>query len=341
MATTYPAKIDTVITLPTAVDNFTPIKSDAVNGLRDAILKIEQALGVNPGGIYGNVGARFVYLESLINSGGGGGGGSGITLGGDLSGTNTSQVVVGLFNHPLAPTLPVPHAVPVSDGTVYQIRQLSLDDILPAFAITSFVGGSTVECGATVTNPSFTASYSATPTSAQITNNDTPTPQDSPLTLVSPFTSGTVVGNFTHSVVNYSVTFTLTAVGATTKTANQFITYLARSFGGLGTSGATSATASGNNAVLAGASGTLGNEGLHSSDIGQAYGPFSPSGQKIYLLLPHTASAHTFKDQNGFTFVMNSPTTFSFTNQNGAVISMDLYESLNVLSTTFTVTVSS
>jgi hypothetical protein len=131
----------------------------------------------------------------------------------------------------------------------------------------------------------------------------------------------------------------LTAIAATTKTATQSITFLARSFGGIGGAGAVSATASGSTAVLDSSLGTLSDEGLHSSDVGQSYGPFSPTVQKIYLLLPHTATPHTFKDQSGFQFPMNAPTTFSFTNQNSAVLSYDLYESTNSLSTPFTITV--
>jgi hypothetical protein len=264
------------------------------------------------------------------------GGGGSFTPGGDLAGTSTSQLVIGLYGNPLSNTIPVNSAVPVWDSTVYDIRQLTQDDILPGFSITGFGGGSVVECGATVTNPSFSASYSSLPSSANIANTDA---IDSPLTLTTPFTSGTVVGSFHHTAVNDSVTFTLTAIKGVTRTATTAITYEARSFGGVGGAGATSATALGSTAVLSASLGTLSDEGLHGSDVGQSYGPFNPTSQKIYLLMPHTSPGHTFKDQNGFTFAMNSPTTFSFTNQNAAVISMDLYESTNLLSTTFTITV--
>jgi hypothetical protein len=236
---------------------------------------------------------------------------------------------------PIATTTPIQSAVPVFDGTSYSIRPLTLDDILPGFSIESFSGGSTVEVGATVTNPAFTASYSATPASATITNTDG---TDSPLVLSTPFTSGTVVGTF-HKTAPASVTFTLTAVGASTKTASQSINFFERVFAGAGTAGATSATASGSSAVLVAASGTLASEGLFSGIVGDTFGPVSPSSQKVYVLTPHTSSPHTFRDQNGFAFAMNAPTTFSFTNQNGAVLSMDLYESTNVLSSPFTLTV--
>lgn len=254
------------------------------------------------------------------------------TAGGDLSGTAFNQKVIGLDGYQLANTVPVQSAVPVYDTNVskYDIRKLTLDDLGPAFTITSFTGGSTVEIGATVVNPAFAATYSSPASSAHITNTDN---IGSPLTLITPFTSGTVVGSF-HHTSQTSVTFTLTAIGATTQNATQLITYLPRSFGGVGAAGATSSvTASGNTAILSNGT-VLANEGLHSSDIGQVYGPFVPSSQKIYLLL--IGGGHTFKDNGtGFAFPMNSPTAVSFTNQNGAVVSMSLYESTNTISGTF------
>lgn len=258
------------------------------------------------------------------------------TAGGDLSGTATDQVVIGLQTIPLASTTPVQSAVPVYDTATlqYDVRKLTLDDVGPAFAITGFSGGSTVEIGATVTNPAFTASYSSTPASAQITNTDS---IDSPLILITPFTSGTVVGSF-HHTSQTSVVFTLSATAATTKTTTSNINFDPRMFGGVGTAGATSSvTASGNTAVLS-TSDVLASEGLTTSPVGATYGPFSPSSQVIYLLL--IGGSHTFKDANtGFAFPFNSPTSVSFTNQNSAVVSMFLYQSTNVLSATYSIEV--
>lgn len=260
-----------------------------------------------------------------------------VTLGGDLGGTPSSELVIGLYGHPLANTSPVASAVPVYNtvSSQYDVRQLTLDDLGVAFAISSFSGGSTQEVGATVTNPAFTASYSSPATSAQITNTDG---INSPKVLTTPFTSGTVTGAFTKSTVA-SVTFTLTAVGATTKTANTAINFFARSFIGIGTAGATSATASGTNATLVGATGTLATHNLASTVVGSTTASQSPTGQKIYFMCVHTASAHSFKDGSGFQFAFNAPTTFSFTNVNGSVLSYDLYESTNLLSTPFALTV--
>jgi hypothetical protein len=262
--------------------------------------------------------------------------GGSFTPGGDLAGDSASQEVIGLYNHPLASTVPVQSAVPVYDTSVlrYDVRPLTMDDILAGFTINSFSGGSTVEVGVAVINPSFVASYSSLPASATITNTDN---IDSPLTLTTPYTSGTVIGSFTHSTLT-SVTFTLTAISTSTQTAVQYITYAGRDFGGVGTPGATSATASGTSALLNASHGTLTNQGLYfGNEVGASFGPFSPSGQAIYLLLQ--GNNHTFKDQNGFTFAMNTSTNFSFTNQNGIVLSMYLYQSTNTLSTPFTITV--
>jgi hypothetical protein len=238
---------------------------------------------------------------------------------------------------PVPPTTPLQSFVIVFDspGPGYTIRQLTQNDILPGFVINSFVGGSTVELGATVTNPAFTASYSTTPNSASISNTDG---IDSPLVLITPFTSGTVVGSFTHATIT-SVVFTLTAIKGSTQMATQAINYLPRTFGGVGSAGAVSATASGTTAVLNGGLGTLPSEGLFNGIVGQSFGPFAPSTQKIYIFTPHTATPHTYRDQNNFSFAMNAPSTFGFTNVNGVVVSMDLYESTNLLNSSFTLTV--
>lgn len=267
-----------------------------------------------------------------------GGSGSGITqLTGDVrAGPGTGSVpgtVEGFQDRPVnAAAPPNDSSVYVWNGTEWVARQLTQDDIATGFSIESFSGGSVVETGATVTNPTFTASYSSEPASANITNTDG---IDSPLDLVAPYTSGTVTGAFSHSSPA-NVVFTLTAVGATTKTATQTIAFQDRSFGGIGTPGATSATASGNDAVLNGGAGTLADSFLAANFVGTSFGPFSPVSQVIYILLP--AGAHTFKDQDGFSFPMTAVATFSFVNQFGATVSMTLWAS-NTLSSPFTVTV--
>lgn len=216
------------------------------------------------------------------------------------------------------------------DATHITLRRLTQDDILPGFTITSFAGGSSVEVGATVTNPAFTASYSSTPTSASITNTDA---IGSPLTLTTPFTSGTVTGAFTHTTTT-STTFTLNATQGVTKTTTSAINWQPRTFAGAGTPGATGATATGTTAVLVGATGTLASAGLNNQTTYAA----TPSAQKVYILM--TGGSHTFKDAaTGFSFAFNTPTSISFVNANGSTVAMFLYESTNTLTGTFSIQV--
>ena len=200
-----------------------------------------------------------------------------------------------------------------------------------SFAINSFTGcNGSLELGATVTNPTCNATYTATPSSATITNTDG---VDSPLTLTSPFTSGTISGTFSHSTT-HTTTITLTAIGGSTQTATQVYTWNPRIFGGVGTVGADSTViAAGTTAVLSTGS-VLPSAGLGAEQVGQIIGSYSPSGQVVYLLL--IGGSHTFVDNNtGFPFAFNAPLTVTFTNVNGVSVTMYLYQSTNVLTGTF------
>lgn len=76
--TTYPCELDnsnpSAETLPLTVDNRTPVEAIVVNRHRNALLAIENELGINPSGTYLTVKARLDALEAGC---GGGGGGSG------------------------------------------------------------------------------------------------------------------------------------------------------------------------------------------------------------------------------------------------------------------------
>lgn len=205
------------------------------------------------------------------------------------------------------------------------------------FSITSFTGcGGALELGATVTNPHCSATYSATPSNANITNTDG---ISSPTVLSTPFTSGTITGSFTHAAVA-TTTVTLTAVGGSTQTATQTYTWKPRIFGGLGSTGATSSvTASGTNAILS-TSDSIASAGLGAEVVGQTFGPFSPSGQAVYLLL--TGGSHTFTDATtGFPFAFNAPIMVTFVNSQGVTVTMYLYQSTNPLTGTFSPRVAS
>lgn len=69
MTTQYSARIDDTTTLPSAVDNITPVSGKTVNNLRDAIIAIEVTLGVKPQSIYATVRARLDALEQVVSPG--------------------------------------------------------------------------------------------------------------------------------------------------------------------------------------------------------------------------------------------------------------------------------
>lgn len=199
------------------------------------------------------------------------------------------------------------------------------------FAIASFTGGQSGELGQSFVNPNFAATYTSEATSANITNTDS---INSPFNLTSPFTSASITGSFAHSAPA-TTTFTLHASnGATSSTATQTITWQERIFSGVGAVGATSSvTASGTTAVLS-TSDVLPSAGMGAETVGQTFGPFTPSGQAIYLLL--TGGSHTFTDAvSGFPMAFNAPTTVTFVNQFGVSLTMYLYQTTNPLTGTF------
>jgi hypothetical protein len=235
------------------------------------------------------------------------------------------------------PTVPIQKAALIWNAATnsYNVRQLTQDDISAGFNINGFSGGSAVEVGATVVSPAFSASYSSPASSATITNG---AGIGSPLVLVSPFTSGTVVGNFTQTTQT-SVCFTLTATAVSTKTASSCIQWEARSFAGIGAAGATSATASGLNAIL-NTTDILANAGISGSGYNSVYGPYTANAQKVYLLI--VGGSHTFKDNvTGFAFAFNAPTAVTFVNAYGVSVTLYLYESTYLLTGAYSVLVAS
>lgn len=121
----------------------------------------------------------------------------------------------------------------VWNGAIYNPRQLTEDDILPGFNITSFAGGSLVELGATVTTPAFTASYASPPdvtaNAVVLTDTEATPPKD----VTSTPTSFTSNGTFTKTSYGNAVTFTLTAnKGAVMRTAVTTDTWVQKVFWG-------------------------------------------------------------------------------------------------------------
>ena len=147
----------------------------------------------------------------------------------DLGGNKEAPLVVGVDGYLLS-------GMP-TDGQVLMYSSSSNglvwgDAASTPFAISSFSCSnySILEAGqSTTTAPAFTASYSVAATSATLADTDFPTP----VSLVSPFTSfSTTHGPYTKSADANYVTFTLSAVKGTTKTATSSILWGQKVFWG-------------------------------------------------------------------------------------------------------------
>lgn len=68
MSTKYPAKIDDNVSLPPAIDGVTGVSCDIVNRLREAIIRIEDELGVKPRGMNTTVRNRLDSIEAVISN---------------------------------------------------------------------------------------------------------------------------------------------------------------------------------------------------------------------------------------------------------------------------------
>ena len=206
----------------------------------------------------------------------------------------------------------------------------------PVFGFSSFTctTSGTYELGTSIASPTNCTAAYTTPASAATLTDGTHN-----VVLSSPYTSGSlpysyVCGTTTPTTLTFSQTAT-PASGGSPKTANATAGCSPRYFGGVGAAGATSSvTASGTTAVLSNGA-VLASAGISNAQVGVTIGSYSPINQKVYVLL--IGNSHTVWTDNltGFAFVMGTPTAVSFTNQNGSVVSMYLYESINLLSGTY------
>lgn len=229
---------------------------------------------------------------------------------------------------PVDPTDPTEFQTLVyfNSGTKYIPTQLTQDMILPGFSVT-MGGGGTVEVGATVTTPAFTASYVSGPATNVILTDTEATP---PKNVTSTPTSFTSDGTFQKTVISASVTFTTTAFkGSIQKTSQVSYTWLPRVYYGVATPAAYTEAfieALPTFALAAGRARTFSvNAGV---------------GQKIYYAYPATFGDGTFfvgGFEGGFTKVASN---VSVTNGFGVVLNYDVWESnnANLGSTTVQVT---
>lgn len=252
------------------------------------------------------VGATEVVVVTVgdIVEGGGGGGGTGDVVSDSANG--------------LAPsTNAAASEVLVDDGTGVPVwRQLTQDDIGAAFNA-SLSGGGTVEIGATVTNPAFTASYTGGPaTSASITDSES----NPALTLSSPYTAGTMPHSYNKSTNNASVSFTLSAhKGSIVDTSQVSYAWRPRAYWGV------SSNASGSNEAFI--------EALSSSALAASRATTlsltAGTGEYIYYAYPASYGAATFTVggfEGGFDLVS---ALIVVTNTNGVTQNYRLYRSTN------------
>lgn len=124
------------------------------------------------------------------------------------------------------------------DASGVEWTAITQDDIQPGFSASLSNPSTPVEVGATVTNPSFTASYSHSAVSASLNDGA------GAIALTSPFTAFAYDGSgplpartYTKTTVNATVTWTLSATDSTnvTKTATATVTWEARAYYGVAT----------------------------------------------------------------------------------------------------------
>ncbi len=205
----------------------------------------------------------------------------------------------------------------VDDGNTEPTwRQLTMDDIAPAFNA-SLSGGGTLEVGNSVVNPAFTASYTGGPaTAATITDND----GNPPLTLSSPFTAGTMPHTYSKTANNASVTFTLSASkGAINDTAQASYAWRPRVYYGVSSNGSGNSEAF----IEALASSALASSRATSLSVNAG------SGEYIYYAYPASYGAATFTVggfEGGFDLIS---ATISVTNAHGVTQDYRLYRSTN------------
>jgi hypothetical protein len=223
----------------------------------------------------------------------------------------------------------------VWDGGSFNPRQLTEDDILPGFLISSFSGGLTVELGETVTTPAFTASYTTSPdvapNSIVLTDTEATAPKDVTLTPTA-FTSD---GVFTKTSYGSTVTLTLTAQkGLVIKTAITSFLWTQKVYWGKSSSAgpyiAGFITGLSHNALATSRATTLSMTG------GDAPG----AGEKIYYAFRSAYGTPTFYIggfEGGFELIAAA---VPITNVNGVIENYDLWRSIqaNLGSTTVTVT---
>jgi len=206
---------------------------------------------------------------------------------------------------------------------------MSLDDLVAVYSINSFATTTTatVEVHTSIATPGFTASYSSTPSSAVLTD-DQGTAAKTVTSTPAAFTSN---GTFVKDAPGVA-TFTLSAAGggSPTKTRIVQIAWYQRIHYGTGAPGLRSAAA-----ILALASNPL--AGGRGGAFGYAAGN-TAANLKCYYAIPTGFGTPVFKS-GGLPFAIARVATAVSVTSNGLAQTYDLYESDNVGLGTFTLDV--
>lgn len=290
-------------------------------GLHD--VAFDEASQFGPKGAAGSLQKSLRTLDTAVGGGGGGGGGSGL---------------------PPAPSGAGYYLLSVSSGGVDSWVTATANEIGAGFSVTLSLasgGAGPFELGATWT-PTFTASPATNAGTVNTCSIHDSLGNSSSVSASNPLSAPSGGGTYTLTSpgsVSVFVQESQTSPPVTANSNSVGASWLARSFYWVdGANTATSATASGNNATMsdsATATGTLATIGA-----GYTFPSMSPANQYIGLMTPHTSVPHTFTAA-GFAFPVAAPVTFTFVNQDGVSVSMDIYYSTSKLNASFLVQVAS
>jgi hypothetical protein len=134
MTITYPAQVDTIISLPQAPNNAANVSGNSYNLLRTAVISLETALGANPAGTNTSTSARIAALENEFNNL------QIIHLSGDLGGSLGTPKVISLQGFPLSNTSPLVFDVLTWNGIAWVPAPIDTIQGFPISSTTPQVG---------------------------------------------------------------------------------------------------------------------------------------------------------------------------------------------------------
>ena len=317
----YPAQIDDSISLPTQTDNLSPVKAETVNNLRNAILAVENELGIKPSSTYGTVRGRLDSLESTV------GNLKVISLAKDIGNTLALPFVVGLQGRPISAAAPLTGFNLTWSGIAWTPTpgKNTIDALQPPFMLTLNPFTILLEVSQTIINPSFSADYSYLPALGLTLNDNVNNTFQNVISTPNSFAS---VYTFIKNSFGGNVIFTLTGTTDTViKSAVNVINWGQKLYWGVGTAGGNTSgfiTALGNNQI------TLNRV--------KTFATTSNPGLKIYFACRTAYGTPTFA-RNSVPGGFNGGTVISVTNSFGFTENYTLYESTADATVASTITV--